>query len=631
MNNKIALNFLPIENQNFDFLIYRKLSNGNEKRPDEAINGYKLPLDDHLDADWQHYWVTFDNTDGYEEFICKSDTNPYLTELYLFWELKQIKEKKNDIIKIGKIAENFYSKRIFFIVKEYKTGKQTIWLEPYYLKTEKEFGFLIDFDFIKDKDVPFDKEVQKLSLSLNSSYRVNNNYHSDKFDFVKSFIKNVLSEINQLNDSVDISDKLKVFNAKTLETKVYRVNNENTSPSQFMGIKNKGPFEKLQAKPQFYFIFKKIHIDYARDLVKALRGTQYRTFEGMKKMFGVDFDTSKESLNINHIIIENFTKEDINKVNEKLKEDSNNKIAVFIFPEAEEEYYYSVKNILLGNNIVTQGIHIETLKDETKLKWSVSSLALQMFAKLGGIPWRMKPSNDNCLIIGIGQAHDVSEDETGKKYITKYFSYSVLMDSSGEYKSMNVLAENKDEESYLEELSKKIKEILLLYQAKYNKITIHIPYKIKHKEIAKIKNAAEEVRNEIEVVVLKINDNSKYFGYNPEHNSLIPYESSFIQLSHNDYLVWTEGLNYNNKKANKHYANPLYVNFYYINKELEDINTASYLQDVLNLTGANWRGFNAKAIPISMFYPKIISKFIKFFNKYNLDKVEFENLPPWFL
>ena len=56
-----------------------------------------------------------------------------------------------------------------------------------------------------------------------------------------------------------------------------------------------------------------------------------------------------------------------------------------------------------------------------------------------------------------------------------------------------------------------------------------------------------------------------------------------------------------------------------------------YLQDILNLSGASWRGFNAKSMPISIFYPKIISKFIAEFRYRNLPELEFEKLPPWFL
>jgi len=630
MKSKIALNFLPIEEQNFSFTIYRKLIEGNEKKPNEAIKSYRLPANDSNEENWNFFWISFNEVDGYEKFICEANLNTYLTELFLFLRLKEITNERIQT-QIAKITEKYYTKRIFFNIKEQKIGKQVVWLEPYFLRSENEWGFIIDFDFLKSDEHLFDKEVQKFSLSLDNYYRANKNYHSDKFDFIKLFIHNILPEINKIESNIIISNKLKVLQTNFLETKIYRLKNEETSPSQFMGIKNYGPYKSLKTKPYFYFIFKPEHTDYARDLVKALEGKKFNTFEGLNKMFEIDFDVSKSSSNIKRLSINKYSKEEINKITQQLKNDSSNKIAIFIFPEEKEEFYFSIKNQLLQFGIVTQGVHVETLKYENKFKWSISSIGLQIFAKLGGIPWRMKPSNDNCLIVGIGQAHDKFRDIDGKTHIRKYFSYSVLVDSSGEYITMNKLSENENEDNYLNELSNKIENTLIKYQEKYDKITIHIPYKIKDNEIEIIKNAAIKIKEDIEVVVLKIGDKSKFFGYNPEHNSLIPYESSFIQLSYRDYLVWTEGINYHNKKAIKHYANPLYVDVYYVNKKREDVNTELYLQDILNLTGANWRGFNAKAIPISMFYPRIISKFIKFFDQYNLDDIEFENLPPWFL
>ena len=630
MKRKIALNFLPLEEQNFSFTIYRKLKKSNEKKPKEATKSYRLPVKDNNEENWTFYWISFNEVDGYEKFICEASLNPYLTELFLFLKLKEIAKEKIQT-QIAKITEKYYTKRIFFSIKEQKIGKQVVWIEPYFLRSENELGFIIDFDFIKSDEHLFDKEVQKFSLSLDNYYRANKNYHSDKFDFIKLFIHNILPKVNKLETNIIISNKLKVLQVNFLETKIYRTKNEETSPSQFMGIKNNGPYGGLKTKPCFYFIFKPEHTDYARDLVKALEGKKYHTFEGLNKMFEIDFDVSKNSSNIKRLSINDYSKEEINKIAQQLKNDSSNKIAIFIFPEEKEEFYFSIKNQLLQFGIVTQGVHVETLKYENKFKWSISSIGLQIFAKLGGIPWRMKPSNDNCLIVGIGQAHDKVQDSEGKTHIKKYFSYSVLVDSSGEYISMNKLSENENEDNYLKELSEKIENTLLQYQEKYDKITIHIPYKIKDEEIEIIKNAAIKIKDNIEVVVLKIGDKSKFFGYNSEHNSLIPYESSFIQLSSRDYLVWTEGINFHNKKVIKHYANPLHVDIYYVNKKKEDIDTKIYLQDILNLTGANWRGFNAKAIPISMFYPRIISKFIKFFDQYNLDDIEFENLPPWFL
>ena len=44
-----------------------------------------------------------------------------------------------------------------------------------------------------------------------------------------------------------------------------------------------------------------------------------------------------------------------------------------------------------------------------------------------------------------------------------------------------------------------------------------------------------------------------------------------------------------------------------------------YLQDIINLSGANWRGFNAKHEPVSTLYPELIAKFAGKFEQYGLN------------
>ena len=122
-----------------------------------------------------------------------------------------------------------------------------------------------------------------------------------------------------------------------------------------------------------------------------------------------------------------------------------------------------------------------------------------------------------------------------------------------------------------------------------------------------------------------------FFGYNIDINSLVPYESTYIKLSNKEYLVWFEGLQFHNTKTLKRYSGPIHVEFSYTNKELTTTEKIAYLQDVLNLSGANWRGFNAKSLPVSIFYPQLVSRFIKEFRDRNLQEVSISNLPPWFL
>jgi len=55
------------------------------------------------------------------------------------------------------------------------------------------------------------------------------------------------------------------------------------------------------------------------------------------------------------------------------------------------------------------------------------------------------------------------------------------------------------------------------------------------------------------------------------------------------------------------------------------------LQDAMNIAGANWRGFTAKSMPISMYYAEIIARNYAHFREAGLPDVDFENMPPWFL
>ena len=110
---------------------------------------------------------------------------------------------------------------------------------------------------------------------------------------------------------------------------------------------------------------------------------------------------------------------------------------------------------------------------------------------------------------------------------------------------------------------------------------------------------------------------------------MVPYESSYIRLSDSEFLVWTEGLNYQNPKPLKRYGNPLYIQFFYTNQQSYD--KKLLLQDILNLSGANYRGFNAKALPVSLYYPKLMSNFYKHFKEINIDQISIGTDKLWFI
>jgi vacuolar-type H+-ATPase subunit F/Vma7 len=620
MKYDITLNFLPLNTSNFNFEIYRKQALTEEKLWSDSIRKYWI--------DDKQYWVSFTEFEQAEKVEVNTQKLPLgLVNRYLHLLLSNNLNKAK--VKIIDKQIKFKSNRIYIHLDTIKSangtiiGEKAVWIEPYYLKTTNQYGFLLDYKFLRNKEYPFNREVQKYSLSLDANYRENRNYHIDKYEIIKSFIQTFIVQIQNLTAELTISKKLQIIEADTLKTKKYIFNNNNTHNSQFNGVMEYGPYEEVKKAPFYYYVYKEEHRPFARDLLNALNGSFF-TFKGVEKLHlhRQDKDNTKG------IIINDFSIDEINrKIDEIKKTGKENPIIIAVTPKKEETFYYQLKNKCLEENIPVQTVHIETISNSNKLKWSVSGIAVQIFSKLSGVPWIVEPSNKNTLIVGVGQAHKFNKVE---EKIDRYFSYSVLINSSGKFMSIKQLADETDKTKFIESITKNISEIIQ-DNKEYKKIIFHIPQKINKEEIKLIEDELTKWDDDIELSIIKVNDKSDFIGFNLDKNSLVPYESSFVKISDREYLIWTEGLNFHNSKALKRYGHPLHITFYYSNKEVNFNKHKVYLQDILNLSGANYRGFNAKSLPVSSFYPKLIADFSKHFKELNLKLTTKDTEKPWFL
>lgn len=641
-NYSVALNFFPIDIQTFHFAVYRKDYSGESKVGIfENLEKKNLPIDPSQEINNKNnrkdYWISFEPLEGFTEFLCRSDYNNFLTQSMLFYILKK---KVINVLNDDDffIPQKQLRKAIYFTIKQHQIGKETVWIEPFFLKSHQKIGFLIDFKFYKNYDVPFNKLVQQLSLSLDKFYRQNTNFYIDKLDKIKTFVAKYIDKIFPLNigsNYINIETNLYKLQGETLSVKKYIFANNKESNSQFIGIKNFGPIFPINNEVLFYFISRNQDKDYANDLYKALRGKTFPSkFPGMEKIFNISLDIK----NVKGKLINEFNEENILEIIEEIKNCREKLvIPIIVFPK-EKNIYYLTKFLFTKYKIPFQSVTIDLLKNSKSLEWSISNIGLQVFTKLGGKPWIVKPRKDNCLTIGIGQSHKVNKFSTNKK-IERYFAYSVLTDTSGLYKDLKILGSSDREDIYLDDFKDNIGRIFEEYKKDYNKFVVHTPFKIKRKELDLIKKMIKEtvVKEDFlntDFLVLKINVDNKYFGYNLDTNSCIPYESTYIKLSWNEYLLWFEGLQFHNPNIHKRISGPTHIEFYYSNKQLQDLSEAekqSYLQDTINLSGANWRGFNAKSLPVSIYYCQLISNFIKEFDEYHFKGFEIDNSKPWFL
>ena len=640
----IALNYLPLTQQDFSFSIYRKISHGEKKEemPEECYE-YTLPVEDstrnYEQKERNKYWILFEQEEEFTAFNVNCLDNRFLTERFLFQCLRNKVEYSLQREQFN--IENGFRKRIEFIIKEHTgLGSETVWIEPYYLGSNKSFGFLVDFRFKKDHNASFSRKIQQLSLSLDQKGHRNRNFNIDKYNKVQHLLKTQLSRLFpiQIQDisTIDIETTLQSLDASLLDVKNYIFGNDKRDISQFRGIRNNGPYKKPDTDHiQYLFIYLEQHIGYAKDLLLALRGERYSgTFPGYESMFRVKFDNDR----IAGIPIKDYSRESFEEVLQKLKNYNADRILpIIIIPSRDkkenENIYYTAKYIFVKEQIPIQIVTLDVLRNKEKLKWSVANIALQIFAKIGGYPWKVDPKHQNCLIVGIGNCHNICRTNSGTK-VNKFFAYSVLTDSSGLYLDLEVLSKTEDSGQNLVQLRQNLRHIIDKYkeQYQYTKIVIHAPYKVRKDELKEIENLLRDIdHNDIEFVVLKVNEYHKYFGYYTNVSSLVPFESSYVRLTWKEYLIWFEGLQYHNSNAVKLYSAPNHIEFYYESRELNDDERLAYLQDALNLSGANWRGFNSKSSLVSTYYCKIVADFVKHFQHQGFEDYNIKNFAPWFI
>jgi hypothetical protein len=641
--DQVALNFFPLAEQQFSFSVYRTPYQQEKKLEGFAdCVKHKLPLassdaeQDEQD-DYADYWVSFVPRNDFETYICKPRTNDHLAVAYLF---ELLKKKCRKVLKPSEyLIKDGFVRRIGFILEQHREGDETVWFEPYFLRAKRIFGFLADFEFQKRSGEPFSKRIQQLSLSLDRHFKENKNFYVDRFEKLQHFTQDFHHKLFPLEYSdhlfMDVKTTLSLLDAPTLSIKRYIFCEGRKATSQFKGIKDCGPLGPVRDNVLLYFVYRPYDKPLSYDLYRALRGDTYATFAGMKQMFGYELGQQ----HVAGVPVDDFDPKTMDRTIDTIKAAGSDRLVVpiVIVPwhkgeenRTAEDSYYLLKHRFLRQNLPTQLVSLSTLQDKNKLKWSISNIALGVFAKMGGHPWKVEPQTEKCLIIGIGQSHKIVD-----RQIKKYYAYSVLTDSSGLYQDLRVLSRSTKEDTYLEQLSSNLTQVLTDYADRFSKFAIHTTFSIRKTELEAIQQVIEKYSSKAdsstEFVVLKFNDINKFFGYSPNSNSMVPYESSFAQLSSREYLVWFEGLQYHNPNVYKRIGGPVHIDFIYPKHDLDEQMKRDYLQDALNLSGANWRGFNAKSLPVSIYYAHLVARYLREFDRLGLEEIELSNLTPWFL
>jgi hypothetical protein len=638
---RIHLNFLPIMSGLESCVVYRRVrTSAQEERPVPDATAHKLPRKPGDENDWPSYWVVLEPTADFESLEFQPTLNVDLKHRSLFYGLKQsITQRLSD--KQYRLPKNHFYQDISLIMESHDEGDEVLVVQPYSLKAVNKTGFLVDFHFSLREGVPFNRRVQQLSLSLDRNFRRNVDYYVDRSSRIRRFLDQrwAIFEGIKLPGTVapmKIDKDFVTLPAERLRSKVYVFDGGRESRGQFTGLRDCGPLRPLDGPPCLLFVFREEDRRAARLLAMSLRGLKQRgqfNFPGFKALFKTDLEIDGDPVVIPDLSAQSM--EAAMQAAQKKWGASHRLLPVVVLPQGEDNGYLAQKAFFSHSGLPTQVCTLRILDDEESLKWAIGNLALQIFCKAGGQPWKVRPTAERSLIIGISQSHKLRKVNS-KTEVDKYFAFSVLTDSSGLFQRIQVLGDASNHSSYVTALRANLKQVLQETASSFHRVVLHTSFKLKYDEMDVIQDTVREVaattdRSKCRFSVIKVNHKSRFFGINRAVNSLVPYEASKVRLGPHEYLLWFEGIYPDKPTVTKAFPGPTHVQFLRISDRSEPAEERELLQDLVNLSGANWRGFNAKSAPVSVFYCQLVADLVHDFHEQDLPMPALQDLRPWFL
>src|SRR6266446_915407 len=634
----IALNFLAVKAATFTYTVYRK-----KLAPDQdSVPGTRDLPDDCLSApapsvERHRYEVSLQPKDGFERTQIGAWINQGLTDEVLHQALLS-RVQQADLQTDTELSERKFTQEIAFVLGRHGDVREVMWLRAYGLQVLRRFGFLCQFALRvpRHSTIP-DKRRLELSLTHKNG-RVNEDFYLDQYQKVELFLDRYFQSISVLilHDAtrVEIEPKLSVVPSFTLARRTYVFQGGHEGKNQFFGLRDHGPFQPCDRTIRLVFVFAGADRERSQHLFRALRGDIYSTFPGMETMFR----TAVSRQNVSGIAVPGFTNGELQQICATLKSQFPEEriVPVALVPwskhtsDEETARYFAGKHAFISQGLTSQFVDRKRTQDRNALKWSVSNIGLALFAKMGGVPWRVKPSTVRCLVVGIGQAHRIVNHK-----VERYLAYSVLTDSTGGYESIKILGNSQNEDEYIKNLQSNLRQVLVSHADQYESFVLHVTFSMKRREIEVIQALLKELKGAEgaghEFVAIKFNDRNGFFGFSVDHNSSVPHEGTVAPLSQREYLMWFSGLSLDDSKVPKKPERPVHLRVLYPETPLSEADLKRVLQDAMNTAGANWRGFSAKSMPISVYYAKIVADYYAHFREANLPEVDFETVSPWFL
>jgi len=303
-------------------------------------------------------------------------------------------------------------------------------------------------------------------------------------------------------------------------------------------------------------------------------------------------------------------------------------------PDASNPYY-RIKAKLLSTDIPVQFVTTEKVKNFNEN--ILNFIALQIYAKLGGVPWVLpsQPSVDREIIIGIGHSRLRMNQYAGAEQ-NRVVGITTFLSGDGQY-LLSDKVKDIPFEGYFDELLKSLKQSILKLSLAHGwadgdtvRLIFHIFKPINNTEFDVISQLVKEINQyKIKFAFVTISDTHpnmlfdsnqqgvQKYGSNTTIGAFIPKRASNVILDDETCIIQMLGAN-ELKTSKQGMSKPIQIKIRmpqgnYDNNGLDELiyHDLSYItQQIFSFTYLSWRSFLPGEEPATMKYSNLISRLL---------------------
>jgi hypothetical protein len=289
---------------------------------------------------------------------------------------------------------------------------------------------------------------------------------------------------------------------------------------------------------------------------------------------------------------------------------------------SEQNSFIMSKALLLGMGIPVQGLKQENIrKSGDWLANVLGPMALQVYAKLGGVPWTLpaSPDVDRELVVGIGST-ETRETEFKGGSVRRIVGMTTFFSNDGRF-LMASTCKAVPYERYFDELLRSLEQSLKTLSSENGwspgdtvRVIFHIFKPIKHIEADVVDELMRRFPDyDVKFAFVTISTKHPFLLFDDRFRArqdqkghFVPLRGTNIQLTELECLIQLRGRN-EMKVSRQGFSRPALIK---IHEKSTFTDLHHIVEQIKNLTHLSWKTFFPTNLPVSIFYADEIAKWL---------------------